>query len=86
MDKEAAPERGLICPLDGRPCDPNCPDRYQDDPAGGCLTATLMEHSDAAFIIKKTAPSAGTPGTAKGGTGSTRSTSSLYDNKEEHKG
>lgn len=55
-----------ICPLDGRPCDPDCPDRYQDDPAGGCLTATLMEYADAVFIIKKAAPSAGNTGDGRG--------------------
>lgn len=26
-----------ICPFDGQPCETDCPDRYKDRPAGGCL-------------------------------------------------
>lgn len=25
------------CPLDGKPCERDCPDRYQDRPEGGCF-------------------------------------------------
>lgn len=27
----------VICPFDGLPCKTDCPDRYRDRPAGGCL-------------------------------------------------
>ena len=26
-----------ICPLDGKPCEKDCPDRFHDTPDGGCL-------------------------------------------------
>lgn len=32
-----------ICPLDGQPCAPDCPDRYRDEPAGGCVLTTARE-------------------------------------------
>lgn len=31
----------VICPIDKRPCDPACPDRYQDRP--GCILTTAQE-------------------------------------------
>ena len=31
----------VICPLDGKPCDKNCPDRYPDRP--GCTLTTAQE-------------------------------------------
>lgn len=33
-----------ICPLDNRPCERNCPDRYRHDPAGGCYLTTVVEY------------------------------------------
>lgn len=33
----------LICPLDGKPCEKDCPDRYGDRPEGGCLLTTAQE-------------------------------------------
>ena len=33
----------LICPLDGKPCEANCPDRYHDQPEGGCILTTAQE-------------------------------------------
>ena len=33
----------IICPLDKRPCDKNCPDRYTDQPEGGCYLTTAQE-------------------------------------------
>jgi len=33
----------LLCPLDGCPCDPDCPDRYHDEPEGGCMLTTAQE-------------------------------------------
>lgn len=32
-----------ICPLDGKPCEPDCPDRYRDEPEGGCILTTAQE-------------------------------------------
>lgn len=31
-----------ICPIDGRPCDPACPERYHDQ-QGGCWLTTAQE-------------------------------------------
>lgn len=33
----------VICPLDSRPCEADCPDRYRDRPESGCLLATARE-------------------------------------------
>lgn len=33
----------LTCPLDGKPCAADCPDRYQDRPEGGCALTTAQE-------------------------------------------
>lgn len=33
----------LICPLDGKPCEQDCPDRYTDQPEGGCALTTAQE-------------------------------------------
>lgn len=33
----------IICPLDNKPCEQNCPDRYTDTPDGGCFLTTAME-------------------------------------------
>ena len=33
----------IICPLDGKPCETNCPDRYKDHPGGGCILTTAQE-------------------------------------------
>lgn len=35
--------KDLICPLDGRPCEKDCPDRYVDQPGGGCFLTTVQE-------------------------------------------
>ena len=35
--------RDCICPLDGRPCEKSCPDRYIDDPRGGCILTDVKE-------------------------------------------
>lgn len=31
-----------ICPIDGSPCEKDCPDRFVDTPDGGC-TLTLVQ-------------------------------------------
>ncbi len=31
------------CPLDGKPCEVNCPDRYRDEPEGGCILTTALD-------------------------------------------
>ena len=33
----------VTCPLDGKPCEPDCPDRYHDEPEGGCVLTTAQE-------------------------------------------
>ena len=33
----------LICPLDGDPCERDCPDRYVDQPEGGCILTMAQE-------------------------------------------
>ena len=33
----------LICPLDGKSCEADCPDRYRDQPEGGCMLTTAQE-------------------------------------------
>ena len=35
--------RQVICPLDGKPCEQDCPDRYIDQPEGGCILTTAEE-------------------------------------------
>lgn len=36
-------EKDVICPLDGKPCEKGCPDRYEDQPEGGCTLTTAVE-------------------------------------------
>lgn len=33
----------LTCPLDGKPCERDCLDRYHDQPEGGCYLTTAQE-------------------------------------------
>ena len=33
----------LLFPLDGKPCERDCPDRYGDRPEGGCMLTTAQE-------------------------------------------
>ena len=35
--------KDVICPLDGQPCEKDCPDRYTDYPGGGCVLTTVQE-------------------------------------------
>lgn len=35
--------KDITCPLDRRPCERDCPDRYTDRPEGGCLLTTALE-------------------------------------------
>ena len=37
-----------ICPLDGKPCEKSCPDRYPNDPRSGYIAAItrLLEKAD----------------------------------------
>lgn len=75
----------VLCPLDGLPCAEDCPDRYRDEPGGGCLLTTLMEFADVMIVIKSAAPSEAAPGTAEGGDRES-SILSLTEDKEESKG
>lgn len=38
-----------ICPIDSRPCEKDCPDRFKDTPDGGCLL-TLFEDMGAQIV------------------------------------
>lgn len=33
----------LLCPLEGEPCERDCPDRYHGRPEGGCMLTTAQE-------------------------------------------
>ena len=35
--------KDITCPLDSRPCERDCPDRYTDRPEGGCILTTALE-------------------------------------------
>ena len=35
--------KDITCPIDSRPCERDCPDRYTDRPEGGCLLTTALE-------------------------------------------
>jgi hypothetical protein len=35
--------REIICPIDGKPCEKDCPDRYTDRVEGGCILTTAQE-------------------------------------------
>ena len=37
----------LICPLDNRPCERDCPDRYKDRPEGGNVGAVFLPGGNA---------------------------------------
>ena len=32
----------IICPIDGKPCEKGCPDRYTDRKEGGCVLTTAQ--------------------------------------------
>lgn len=32
-----------ICPIDGKPCEKDCPDRFTDTPDGGCLLTPFQD-------------------------------------------
>ena len=46
----------IICPIDGRPCEETCPDRYTDRPEGGCLLTTAAEFADVVIIMTRKEP------------------------------
>lgn len=43
----------IICPIDGKPCDPACPNRYIDQPGGGCVLSTVADMSDTVIIVEQ---------------------------------
>lgn len=43
----------VICPIDGKPCEESCPDRYHDMPDGGCFLTTAMELGATVVLIDK---------------------------------
>ena len=42
----------IICPIDRRPCDPACPDRYVDQEGGGCFITTAQELEIPVFLVE----------------------------------
>lgn len=40
----------IICPLDNKPCEKDCPDRYVDQPKGGCFLTTALELGNASIV------------------------------------
>lgn len=49
----------IICPLDGRPCEKNCPDRYRDQPEGGCWITTAQELGAQVIILDEASGTVG---------------------------
>lgn len=43
--------KDLICPLDGKPCEKDCLDRYTDRPEGGCSLTTAQELGGSVFDL-----------------------------------
>ncbi len=43
----------VICPIDNKPCEVDCPDRYRDALEGGCLMTTAMEFGVNLLILKE---------------------------------
>lgn len=43
----------VICPLDGKPCEKDCPDRYVDAPGGGCILTTAWEQGITVVILQE---------------------------------
>ena len=41
LEKEGEHMKQVICPIDKKPCNQDCPDRYQDRP--GCMLTTAQE-------------------------------------------
>lgn len=35
--------QAITCPIDNTPCDPECPDRFHDQPEGGCILTLAQE-------------------------------------------
>lgn len=44
--------KDVICPLDGKPCEKDCPDRYFDAPEGGCFLTTALELGIAVVVLQ----------------------------------
>ena len=41
----------IICPVDNRPCELSCPDRYTDTPDGGCILTTAQEMGCTVIVL-----------------------------------
>lgn len=42
-----------ICPLDGKPCEKDCPDRFHDTPDGGCLLTMAQDMGGNVMTIEE---------------------------------
>lgn len=43
----------LVCPIDGKPCEKDCPDRYIDRAEGGCVLTTAREMGFNVLIVRR---------------------------------
>lgn len=41
----------IICPIDGKPCEKDCRDRYQDKPEGGCALSDALAAGDISILF-----------------------------------
>lgn len=41
-----------ICPLDGKPCEKDCPDRFHDTPDGGCFLTMVQDRGGNIMTIE----------------------------------
>lgn len=41
------------CPLDGKPCEKDCPDRFHDTPDGGCLLTMVQDMGGNVITIEE---------------------------------
>lgn len=58
----------VTCPIDNNPCEPGCPDRYQDVPEGGCILTTAIENGATVLLMLENTKEAA-PGAANTGSG-----------------
>lgn len=48
-----------ICPLDGKPCEQDCPDRYPNQPGGGCWLTTAQELGAQVIVLDEASGTVG---------------------------
>ncbi len=70
MTKEK-PVPQLLCPLDGKTCETNCPDRYVDQAEGGCLMTDVLKRGGAVIVLDEGTPQKTAPGDSSTESGKT---------------